>query len=166
MDSAFRRCSPLRRVAAVLVALTVVSGVTVAAGAPAGAAGRPAPRLKDPAVTGRALATEFLTILQAGDRAALAKFLDPAFLLQRTDGTGADKQQYLADPATITSFEIDDALVARQDDDVLTVRWGVAVNSTIDGVAQRIGVAPRLSTFRWRNGRWRLLSHANFNMPS
>ena len=26
-------------------------------------------------------------------------------------------------------------------------------------------LAPRLSTFLWENGAWRLLSHANFNPP-
>lgn len=153
----------IRRTVSLLAAAFLVS-VTLAA--PAVAATRPAPTLKDPAATARGLVTEYLTILQRSDTAALAKFLDPAFQLQRADGTGADRAQYLADPATVTAFTIAQPLTARQDGDVLTVRWGVEVDSVINGTTQAAGTAPRLSTFVWRNGRWRLVSHGNFNRPA
>ena len=152
------------RIAVALVAVLVVA-LVVGAG-PAGASSRPAPKLKDPAVTARSLVTEYLTILQREDTAALAKFLAPAFQLQRADGTGADKREYLADPATVTAFTIAETLTARQDGDVLTVRWGVGVDSVINGVPQAPGTAPRLSVFHWRNGRWRLVAHGNFNRPA
>ena len=152
------------RIAVALVAVLVVA-LVVGAG-PAGASSRTAPKLKDPAVTARALVTEYLTILQREDTAALAKFLAPAFQLQRADGTGADKREYLADPATVTAFTIAETLTARQDGDVLTVRWGVGVDSVINGAVQASGTAPRLSTFVWRDGRWRLVSHGNFNRPA
>ena len=45
--------------------------------------------LADPAATGRELATEFLTILQSKDSAALEDFLADGFQLQRADGSGA-----------------------------------------------------------------------------
>lgn len=157
-----------RRRLALGVLLLLVAATVAWAAVPAGAASaaRPAPRLKDPAATGLALSTEYLTILQQGDEAKLAKFLDPAFQLQRADGTGADRAEYLANPAQIATFTIDEAIIARQHDDVLTVRWGVATNQTIDGVQYRTGTAPRISAYRWSGTRWRLVAHANFNLPS
>ena len=148
--------------------LMIVSATVVGTAIPGGAtvAAKPAPRLKDPAATGRALSTEYLTILQRADTKALAKFLDPAFQLQRADGSGADRTQYLADPAKVVSFEIGPTVTARQHGDVLTVRWTVASDQTINGVVQRAGYAPRLSTYRWSGTRWRLISHGNFNLPA
>ena len=157
---------PRRSLRTALVASLVMAvAITVGVG-PAGAATRPAPVLKDPAVTARQLVTRYLTILEEGDTAALARFLDPAFQLQRADGTGADRTEYLANPATVTSFTIPPQIDARQHGDVLTVRWSVEVDSVIDGVMQRRGDAPRLSTFRWSGDRWRLISHGNFNLPA
>jgi len=156
-----RRRLILRRTGTLVAAALVV---VIGFAGPAHAA--TAPRLKDPAAEGRRLSTEFLTLLQRGDTRGLAKFLDPTFQIQRTDGSGADRGEYLANPVKVTTFTIDPVLEARQRGDVLTVRWGVDVDSTIDGVSQRAGVAPRLSTYRWTANRWRMTSHANFNVPS
>lgn len=127
--------------------------------------GSDAPALADLDATGRELATEFLTILQDGDVDELREFLADGFQIQRADGSGATKAEYLENPAQIDSFELGDTLTAVQQGDVLTVRWTLRVSEVIDGEAFGTGEAPRLSTFVYVDGRWRLLSHANFNLP-
>lgn len=125
-----------------------------------------APTLDDPAVTGRELAVDFLDMLQRSDMAALEDFLAPGFQLQRADGSGYDRAEYLADPAVVTSFEVSDEVVASQQGDVLVVRWGAQVNEVAEGTELSDVYAPRLSTFVWIDGAWHLVAHANFNMPA
>lgn len=126
----------------------------------------PAPTLADPSATGRELATEFLTILQAGDIEALDEFLAPGFQLQRADGSGATKDEYLQKPASVQQFEIGADVNGVQQGKVLTVRWTVVITEVINGQPGATGEAPRLSTFLWSDGRWRMTSHANFNLPA
>src|SRR5262249_59963606 len=97
------------------LALTAFLAVPASAAAP--------PKLKDPNATGAKLATKFLTLLQDKDLKGLAAFLDPSFQLQRADGTGATKAQYLANPSTVTSFKIGPRLTAVEAGDLLTLRW-------------------------------------------
>lgn len=123
------------------------------------------PVLDDAAATGRELATEFLTILKNGDLAALDAFLDDSFQLQRADGSGQDKAAYLREPAKITAFELGPEVIATQQGGVLSVRWRLVVDGTINGTEVERGEAPRLSTFVWRGDRWRMSSHANFLLP-
>ena len=153
---------PRIRALAVLTVATLVLAAFVAA--PASAASPP--KLKDPHATGEKLATKFLTLLQTKDARGLAAFLDPSFQLQRADGTGATKPEYLANPATVSSFEIGPELTAVQAGDVLTVRWQLEVDVQIDGAQYRTTEAPRLSVFRWDGRQWRMVSHANFNVPA
>ena len=122
-----------------------------------------APTLADPSVTGREVSTEFLTILQNADVDALDRFLADGFQLQRTDGTGATKADYLLNPAQVNDFMLGETVIGVQDDDVLTVRWTVTVDSVINGQPAGTTEAPRISTYVWDEGRWRLVSHANFN---
>jgi hypothetical protein len=160
-----RPARPLR----LLVVTAAVVVVLAASVAPAGAGGisaKTAPRLKDPSATGRELSVEFLTILQQGDTVALARFLDPSFQLQRADGTGVDREQYVANPAVVGQFVLGDAVVGVQHRDVLTVRWAVKADVAVDGKPYSDAEAPRLSTYRWDKKRWRLTSHANFNRPA
>jgi hypothetical protein len=53
-----------------------------------------------------------------------------------------------------------------QDGNALTVRWFISVHSIVDGVQTSSDPAPRLSTFIYDDGEWRLTSHANFNAPT
>jgi hypothetical protein len=148
---------------AVVVVIAALALATFVA-APASAA--PAPRLKDPNATGEKLATKFLTLLQTKDAKGLAAFLDPSFQLQRADGTGVTKSEYLANPSTVTSFTIGPQLTAVQAGDLLTLRWQLEANTQIDGTQYRTTEAPRLSVFRWDGRRWRIVAHANFNVPA
>jgi len=150
------------RVASVLAIAALAFTVFLAA--PAAAAS--APRLKDVDATGEKLATKFLTLLQDKDLKGLAVFLDPSFQLQRADGSGATKSEYLANPSTVTSFEIGPELTAVQAGDLLTLRWQLEANTQINGTQYQTTEAPRLSVFRWDGRQWRMVSHANFNVPA
>ena len=55
---------------------------------------------------------------------------------------------------------------AVQSGNLLTVRWSIEVDELINGKMVNRGNAPRLSTFVWRDGEWKLSSHANFNLPA
>lgn len=159
--------SPRRRpFRAAFAAVVAVAALAVAAGCSSDSASDAVPVVKDAQETGRELATKFLSILQSGDAAALDAFLDPTFQLQRADGSGATKVEYLADPAQVQTFELGKDLSAQWSGSVLTVRYSIMVNAVVNGKEASKGEAPRLSTFVWHDGSWFLASHANFNLPA
>ena len=123
------------------------------------------PVVTDVNATGRELAQRFITILKDKDQAALADFLAGAFQIQRADGTGANRAEYLEADIKISSFELGPEVYAVQEANTLTVRWSLQIDEVINGKTTGKKLAPRLSTFLWENGAWRLLSHANFNPP-
>ena len=115
--------------------------------------------------TNKRLATEFLKLLQAKDVPGLNRFLDPAFLLQRGNGTWLDKKGYLAEPAIVDAYEVRNIVVTRSGN-VRVVRFEANTTQIIEGEPVPGGWIPRLSTFvRNKNGNWRLIAHANFLLP-
>lgn len=152
------------------VALTGLLTVGLFAGAACSDSSDGAPTVEDPAATGRELATEFLTLLVDADTEGLDEFLADGFQIQRADGTGGDKEEYLADLPQVDSFELGDTMIVTQDDDALTLRWTLVADEAVtdNQSEQQLSTdeAPRLSTFVWRDGGWRLMSHANFNLPA
>lgn len=153
---AIRRTSAALVLAGSLVAVAACSSDTASDAVPV---------VSDVQATGRELATKFLTILQSGDTKALDAFLDPTFQLQRADGSGATKAEYLANPAKVKSFELGKDLTAQWSGSVLTVRYSIVIHETINGKDFSKGEAARLSAFVWHDGEWFLASHANFNVP-
>lgn len=135
------------------VALTIVAVLTLAA---------PASAKLGPNPTNRKLAAEFLRLLQAKDTAGLKAFLSPAFLLQRSDGTFLNKDQYLANPSVVDSFKISEVHGTRTGD-VRVVRYTAQTDQTIDGQQITGEPVPRLSTFIRHAKTWQLISHANFS---
>jgi hypothetical protein len=121
--------------------------------------------LEDPEATGRELAQRFLDVLSSPNPTAqLEELLSPAFQLQRSNGTFANRDEYLEQPASVSRFEIlDDNFRAYQDGPVLTVRFNVAITETIDGTEVRVSEANRLGTFLRSDAGWKLVSWANFN---
>ncbi len=125
-----------------------------------------APALEDPRATGSELIDEYFTYLTEGDKQGLEGFLSDAFIVQRADGSTATRDGYLTKLPELEEFEISD-LSARQDGPALVVRYDQAVQEEeIGGRRFPSEPAPRLSTFVWEKGDWRLSSHANFNVPS
>ena len=118
------------------------------------------------AAWGRQLVTQFLTILQSSTAAGqLETFLDPAFQVQRADGSRDDKTGYIAKFPTLGPFEIRGYRVTRNRTTIVA-SYRLTVIETIDGVQYRKTPAPRISTFQFADGAWRMTSHANFNAPS
>ena len=123
---------------------------------------RPAPRLTDPAATASPLVTRFFDLIEHNNVKGLQRFLSPAFQLERADGSGGTKAEYLANLPTITRFSISD-LAATQTRSVLIARYQATIEGVVNGKPATPGPAPRLSVFS-RSGRtWRLVAHANFN---
>src|SRR5437764_12793600 len=79
-------------IALAVLALALPSGVSAVD------AGRPAPRLADPARTAGQLVNRFFVLLAHKDRAGLHTFLSSGFPLQRADGSGSGKKPHLANP--------------------------------------------------------------------
>jgi hypothetical protein len=94
----------------------------------------------------------------------LEEFLSKAFNLQRASGSFATKADYLNNIPDIGLYEIS-GVTGKQDGDALVMKWSLVVREVIDGQTYSGDPAPRLSTFVWRDGRWQLSSHANFNVP-
>jgi hypothetical protein len=143
-------------IALATLALALPSGVSAIN------AGRPAPRLANPARTAGQLVNRFFNLLAHKDRAGLQGFLSPAFQLQRADGSGGGKRAYLANLATIEEFHITE-LRATQAGGTLVARYLADVKGVVNGKPYSPGPAPRLSVFDWNGRRWQLAAHANFN---
>ncbi|WNM34952.1 nuclear transport factor 2 family protein [Streptomyces sp. Li-HN-5-11] len=140
---------------ALMLGLTAFSSTTSASTSPP-------PKLADPTATAKPLLVRFFTLLQRRDTAGLDRFLSPAFQVERPDGTGSSKAEYLAHYPTVESFDISH-VSATQADSVLVVRYLVTVKGLVHGKPFTPGPAPRLSSFSWNGSRWQLAAHANFN---
>ena len=140
-----------------IVALTLVSGATATR-----TTSRPAPRLADPTATAKRLVSRFFVLLVHKDRAGLQRFLSPAFQVQRADGSGAGKKEYLASLPTVTKFQITQ-LRGTQAGGALVARYLAKAEGVVNGKPYTPGPAPRLSVFAWNGTRWQLAGHANFN---
>ncbi len=123
-----------------------------------------APVVEQPDATGLQLATRYMTLLQQKDAEGLRSFLSDAFLIQRADGSWASKEEYLGRLPEIREYTIQ-GVTAKQDGPVLTVKWELVVDQTINGQTYKADPAPRLSSFVWNGEKWCLASHANFNTP-
>jgi hypothetical protein len=143
--------------ALVVLALVMAPGATATR-----ATGQQAPQGSNPTSTAKQLVNHFFVLLAHKDRAGLQRFLSPAFQVQRADGSGAEKKDYLANLATINRFQITQ-LRATRADGTLVVRYLAQVEGVINGKPYTPGPAPRLSVFVWNGKRWQLAAHANFN---
>jgi hypothetical protein len=96
------------------------------------------------------------------DRAGLDAFLSPGFQLERADGSGTGKADYLDHLPTVKTYQLTE-LTASQDGSVLVVRYLATVEGVVNGKPYTPGPAPRLSVFVWNGSAWLLAAHANFN---
>lgn len=150
-----------RRVAIGLVAIAVVGALTLPV------AGASVTGQADNQEQGQELVERFLDALHPDadgkvDVAELKRFLSPAWILQRANGTSSTKAEYLEAAALVESYTIQDLEVTR-DGPVLVARYEVVVNSTIGDQTQSTNPAPRLSVFYKSPKGWKMISHANFN---
>ena len=103
----------------------------------------------------------WLDAVESGDPATLEAILAPEFQIQRADGTGLDKAEYVnGGVANLSEFEAAD-LIATREGDIMVVRYTLVVSETISGQPMQ-ATAPRLTVFRWNGERWLVVAHANF----
>lgn len=147
----------------VLGALLLLGGTTGLAQSPApSVADGAAPVLADPVATGTELVTRYAQLVMDGDSAGLAAFLAPGFQIARANGDHYDRDAYLAQGLpTIESFTVA-GVDATQAGPALVVFWTLDSVQVVDGAQQPSGPLPRLTTFAWIDGDWKLVAHANF----
>jgi hypothetical protein len=155
------RPKPGTRRALVLVAaaITLAGGALGVSAAP-GAAARDADTAK-----GTGLVERFFDQLEDGNAAGLEQFLSSAFQLQGADGGFLTKEEFLANPPKLDSYELSGLRVTRTGK-VIVARYDVAAVLTINGVQQSRDPAPRLSVFVATKKGWQLVAHANFNVAA
>lgn len=154
-------------VAKAIVAGTIAAATMAVAAVPAAAAPQaPAPtRLANPDRTATQLLSRFFSALVADDAPRLTALLSPAWMIQRANGTWADRATYVAAMPDVRQYQVADVM-ARYAAPTLVVRSRTATQEpNAAGVLVSSALAPRLSTFTWMGGRWRMTSHANFNPP-
>ncbi len=151
---------PVRMVLAVAVITVLLLGAACGSSSNNGA-----PTLSTPAQTGQQLVEKYMSLLANQDVAGLKTFLSDSFLRQGADGTFATKDQYLSNLPQVSNYHITD-VTANQSGGALAVRWMLSIDEVVSGKTLQTTPAPRLATFVWEGGDWRLLSHANFNAPA
>jgi hypothetical protein len=144
----------------VVAAAALLVGPSVAASPSSGA--RPAPKLASPTATVKALSNRFFALIVKKDIPALTRFLSPAFQVQRADGSGSGKKEWLAKLADIDEFTLTD-FHGTQAGGTLVARYLASVKGTVNGRPYTPGPAPRLATYTWNGTRWQISSNANFN---
>ena len=117
---------------------------------------------------GSRLVDRFWKLLVAGDPDDLRAFLSPAFQVQRANGSGQNRNQYLAafaDSTTVVSdFALSKLRVTRAGG-VLVARYVSQTTQMISGTEYATAPAPRIATFVQTPTGWRMTSNANFNAP-
>jgi hypothetical protein len=162
--------STVRRHGRCLASVVIAAAVLFLWPAAAGAGGSgDAPSLQNPNATADKLANRFAGLVNEKDLAGLRRFVSPAYQFQRANGTFGTKADLLREIDTgtlvVERFEISD-VVGTQDGPALVARYTIAAVQTIAGEPHGEAPAPRLSTFVWNQGRWRIAGHANFNVPT
>lgn len=115
-----------------------------------------------PDETARPLVVRFFKLIRDRDVAGLIGFLSPAFQIQRADGSGAGKNEYLDRLPTVRKFTLTNFTATRAGA-TLVARYHATVEGLVNGKPYTPGPASRLSVFHWNGKRWQLIAHANFN---
>jgi hypothetical protein len=156
------RTTSSRRMRSLVVVLALLSLMLASGASGNRASGCSAPQPANPTTTASQLVNRFFVLLERKDHTGLQRFLSPGFQVQRADGSGAAKKDYLVNLATINRFQITQ-LRATRADGALVVRYLAQVEGVVNGKPYTPGPAPRLSVFVWNGKRWQLAAHANFN---
>ncbi len=93
---------------------------------------------------------------------ALETVLAPEFQIQRADGTGLDRAEYIGGgAATIIEIHGIENLVVTSHEGIMVVRYTLIVAETVGGVTVERH-APRITVFRREGETWLVVAHANF----
>lgn len=94
----------------------------------------------------------------------LAALIGEEFLIQRTDGSWADRESFLASIPDLRSFQMTD-VTERRGKNMVVARFIAQAEVSIDGESYPLTPAPMLAAFKWSDGQWSLVAQANFNQP-
>jgi ketosteroid isomerase-like protein len=104
----------------------------------------------------------WLDALASNDAATVTAVLAPEFQVQRSDGRGFTRDEYLAGGRTRqVKPPVARDLIGTEADGVLVVRYVMEVEQIADGKSI-VGAAPRLTVFRKVDGRWLVVAHAAY----
>lgn len=104
----------------------------------------------------------YVDAVTAGDQAALLAILAPEFQIQRPDGAGNERADYVAGAfPTITEFLGISDLHVTADGDLMVTRYVLHLSAVLEGRPVE-ALAPRLTVFRREGERWLVVAHANF----
>ena len=112
--------------------------------------------------TAERLVTKFFHLIEAKDRSGMSAFLTKGWMAQTSDGTGRDRQLFLDTLPNVQSFSID-KVNARLDGFLLVSRYLSMVQGDINGKPYSSEFAPRLATFSFCSGKWKMVSQGNFD---
>ena len=159
-----RHTTPILLAFALALPLAVAMPAQAAQAAERATAEQQAANLK----LGTRLVDRFWSLLVAGDPDDLRAFLSPAFQVQRANGSGQNRNQYLASIAkstiVVSDFKLSNVKATRAGD-LLVVRYVLETTEIINGAAYAKAPAPRIVTFLQTRNGWRMSSNANFNAP-
>lgn len=116
----------------------------------------------DANATARKLVTKFFRLIKEQDRSGMGRFLDTAWMAQTGDGTGRDRKLFLDTMPNIETFTIAN-VNARMSGFLLVTRYQSKVKGDINGKPYSTDFAPRLSSFSFCTGEWKMISQANFD---
>jgi ketosteroid isomerase-like protein len=119
------------------------------------------------AAQAKAAVIRWLTAVSSGDAGQVGAVLAPEFQLQRADGSGYTKEEYLATGLPyIPSVPAVSNLIATVHGDLMVVRYTLDLPpETVIGGGPVSPTAPRLSVFRRDGDNWQISAHANFAEP-
>lgn len=99
--------------------------------------------------------------LRSNDPKQVELVLAPEFQILRADGSGYDHHGYLGALPHVMSDPVVSKLTFTSNGDLMVARYMVESKQTVNGQSLQT-IAPRLSVMRRQDGKWLMVSHANF----
>ena len=134
--------------------LAALSGATLVSGA----AQSGAPLSEDEA---QGALKVWYAALRSNDPKQVDLVMAPEFQILRSDGSGYDRQGYLGALPHVMSDPVVSKLTFTSSDNLMVARYTVESTQTVNGKPLQ-AIAPRLSVMRKQDGKWLMVSHANF----
>jgi ketosteroid isomerase-like protein len=144
-------------ISAVVLAIGVIAGWQLHAVRPAASAA------EDPEGLARVEVERFYA--GTAGKVPLAEILGEGFQLIRSDGTRSDRSGYLANPASLQTYELGDFKATRTGD-TLIATFNASFQGMVEGVQYDVVRSPRLAVFTQVDGSWKLQAFANLGFGS
>jgi hypothetical protein len=108
-------------------------------------------------------------LVKDADTKGLETILDPSWQVARADGSNMGKSEFLVKVGNgkinLDDFKFGKMNVTRSES-ALVVRYLARGDYTIKGVRYKGTPAPYLASFIRKDGRWLMISQANFDLPA